>query len=502
MNFQLPNNTIKAGDTSTITLPQGFTFNTNYEFDVFASDQSVVAHAKMDSATGKLVLTYTDYAESHSDITGTITATIRADTQNNKDYSTKPFILIVGEHQVNAGNATYKEYSGDNPEEKITKWGVIQVDDNTIAYRIRVNASSQNLTNVTVSDSLESTGMTYNKDSFSITRGKCSINSSGVFQMSGESDVTSQFPISFNDDDTAFNVDLGNIGTDSFYIKYTVSINYTPVNKESFKNKVSLKHDGTTTSDDYTDTTQWLTASGEANGYNYSIHLVKTNEVGKPLAGAVFSVVRVRSGKVVGTMTTNAAGEASIGGLLRDDYTITETQAPDGYDVAGPVTVTADQMNNDDQTAEVKITDNLTPTSVSVTKKWDDQDDQDGIRPDSVQVQLYADGEASGDPVTLNADNDWTYKWAKLTKSANGKDVAYTVKEVSTAKGYTSTVSGTQVNGYTITNTHTPVVTTPKTSTTEKSLAKTGSDIGLITGFALILMVAAGAILLVRRRSH
>ena len=57
------------------------------------------------------------------------------------------------------------------------------------------------------------------------------------------------------------------------------------------------------------------------------------------------------------------------------------------------------------------ITNTHTPdqTSVTVTKAWADENNQDGIRPASVKVQLYADGSASGDPVELNEANKWTY---------------------------------------------------------------------------------------------
>src|SRR5699024_2610708 len=63
-----------------------------------------------------------------------------------------------------------------------------------------------------------------------------------------------------------------------------------------------------------------------------------------------------------------------------------------------------------------KIKNSYTPakTEVSVKKAWDDKDNQDGIRPDSIEVQLYADGKEAGDPVTLNADNKWTTTWKDL----------------------------------------------------------------------------------------
>ncbi|MDO4888204.1 MAG: Cna B-type domain-containing protein [Actinomycetaceae bacterium] len=104
------------------------------------------------------------------------------------------------------------------------------------------------------------------------------------------------------------------------------------------------------------------------------------------------------------------------------------------------------------------ITNAYTPgrTSVTVSKAWDDAGDQDGVRPTSIQVQLYANGQAEGDPVTLNADNQWTHTWKELHLKDAGKTIDYTVQEVDTPTGYTVTVSGDATEGYTLTNAHTP----------------------------------------------
>ncbi|MET1031264.1 SpaA isopeptide-forming pilin-related protein [Domibacillus tundrae] len=50
------------------------------------------------------------------------------------------------------------------------------------------------------------------------------------------------------------------------------------------------------------------------------------------LAGSVFTVVN-ESGKVVASLTTNSAGEASVPNLGFGTYTVTQTAAPDGYAV-------------------------------------------------------------------------------------------------------------------------------------------------------------------------
>ena len=109
-------------------------------------------------------------------------------------------------------------------------------------------------------------------------------------------------------------------------------------------------------------------------------------------------------------------------------------------------------------------------TSVSVKKVWNDSNNQDGIRPDSVTVQLYADGKASGAPVDLNAANNWSHTWTKLAKKANKTDIEYTVDEVSVPEGYTKTVSANEAKTeYVITNTHV-------TETTEATVKKVWND--------------------------
>ncbi len=123
-------------------------------------------------------------------------------------------------------------------------------------------------------------------------------------------------------------------------------------------------------------------------------------------------------------------------------YTVTENQV-DGYSTA---------------VSGTDITNTHTPgqTSVTVSKAWDDADDQDGIRPASVKVQLYADRQPYGDAVELGGDNQWSHTWTGLAQKSGGRDVAYTVQEVGSANGYASSVSGSAPEGFTVTNSHTP----------------------------------------------
>ena len=104
------------------------------------------------------------------------------------------------------------------------------------------------------------------------------------------------------------------------------------------------------------------------------------------------------------------------------------------------------------------ITNKHTPatTSITVKKAWDDDDNRDKIRPESVTVQLKANGETvEGKTLTLNETNGWSGKFDNLPVNKNGSAITYTVEETEVPKGYTA-VPGTAKNDYTITNTYNP----------------------------------------------
>ena len=82
------------------------------------------------------------------------------------------------------------------------------------------------------------------------------------------------------------------------------------------------------------------------------------------------------------------------------------------------------------------ISNEPTTTEIAVTKTWQGAEGtplEEGL-PGSVGVTLYqqtAEGEPVqyGDPVTLNAENNWTYTWEQLPKEVDGQAVTYTVVE-------------------------------------------------------------------------
>ena len=129
-------------------------------------------------------------------------------------------------------------------------------------------------------------------------------------------------------------------------------------------------------------------------------------------------------------------------------YTVVETEI-DGYtgttarEVIEPKAATDTEPAVEGKTV-VKITNkhDIEKTKVVVNKIWDDDKNRDGIRTD-ITLQLMADNVEMGDPVTLtmedNAGDDWSYTFEPLDVYKDGKVIEYTVKEITTIDGYTTT---------------------------------------------------------------
>ena len=110
------------------------------------------------------------------------------------------------------------------------------------------------------------------------------------------------------------------------------------------------------------------------------------------------------------------------------------------------------------------ITNKYTPetTAITIVKDWEDSDNQDALRPESIQVQVYADGEAYGEPITLNADNNWSAQVVELPVLDNGNEIVYSVEELNVPAGYTAEIimDPNLKNVFIITNTHIPETVT------------------------------------------
>ena len=154
--------------------------------------------------------------------------------------------------------------------------------------------------------------------------------------------------------------------------------------------------------------------------------------------------------------------------LPLDEYTVVENEIGengkaqiDGYtlSVTGNGTAKVDLKTKKDQTVEITNAYTAIPmTEATVTKIWDDANDQDGIRPTELKVNLMKNGTKHSE-VTLNEANGWTATVSNLPVKDGTTDNVYTWEEDANAlpQGYTLKSQSTSGTVTTITNSHTPV---------------------------------------------
>ena len=97
----------------------------------------------------------------------------------------------------------------------------------------------------------------------------------------------------------------------------------------------------------------------------------------------------------------------------------------------------------------------ITLRNISVI--WDDNNDQDGIRPDTVNIKLKGNDKLI-DSSELNEDVKWKHSFTKLPVRENGNEITYTAEE-NEIPGYTTSIEKTDT-GYVFTNTHIPETVT------------------------------------------
>ena len=377
--FDLAGKDVKAGDTTDITVPDALII-TSQSFDIKTTTkpEQVIAHATVDKDNKKISLTYTDYAEKHSDTHGNFYFYARIDFKKHPQQGEIPVEMTVNNKTTIAGKVTFKGVGDGNPNLlKKTSW-VHSDDPKTISYGISVNQLKQNIKNVTVEDNLQFTNASYVKDSFRVTKGEMSYVD-GEWQFNNTKDVTNEHPITVGENGQSFVVNLGDISeTDQYRITYDVHLNYSPADGEVLNNQATLKGKNIKTKEAVNKAAVQI-AGGSGVGYVFTIHIHKVDDANQPLAGAKFKVVRQANNQVIGEYVTDKDGNITVNGLLKDKYILTETEAPTGYTIKIAETVvnaedfgedhkvTKTIINPKEQTTTTTTTTTEEPTTTSTT---------------------------------------------------------------------------------------------------------------------------------------
>ena len=425
-NFDLTGKDVKAGDTTDITVPDALIITSN-SFDIKVDGtKEVIAHAKVDKDNKKISLTYTDYAENHSDTKGSFFFYARIDFKKHPQQGEIPVEVTVNNKTTIAGKVTFKGVGDGNPNLlKKTSW-VHSDDPRTISYTISVNQLKENMKEVTVEDNLQFTNASYVKDSFRVTKGEMSYVD-GEWQFNNTKDVTNEHPVTVGENGQSFVVNLGDISeTDQYRITYDVHLNYSPVDGEVLNNQATLKGKNIKTKEVVNPATVQI-AGGSGIGYVFTINIHKVGDANQPLAGAKFKVVRQANNQVIGEYVTDKDGNITVNGLLKDKYILTELQAPEGYTITTADTpVNAEDFSETDHAVTKTIVNpkakpKATQATIELDKTLTGRDLTDG----EFSFELY-EGANKLQTVT-NKNGKVTFAPIEYTEEG---EHTYTVKEV------------------------------------------------------------------------
>lgn len=446
---------LHEGDYFDITLPDKMVFpsdSASVDFNIYGADGATVigkAHVTPGAGNkgGTVRVTFTDWVEGKENVKGNIHLSARFDREQVTTGEENSFSISVGGQVVPVTVTVTGPKELDH--EILAKWGQSASNSKEQAeWWVRINHQKSTLSNVVISDHLtEGTGSeTYIADSFRLTR--IEMDSYGNTTTTYETiDLTGKLNIS--SDKKSFTLNLGNANGQQYRLVYRTT--YTP--GTTLRNNVTLN----STEQSKTTTSTHISANSGGSGSGTLANKIKLTKVDADdnsitLANAVFTVTRPDG--TTFELTTGADGTVTSGTLTSGTYKVREKTPPAGY-----------ELNNEAYTLIVNsaggalqtIKDEPIKTSVSVNKKWV------GSTEDTAKVHLYADGKDTGKSATLNALTGWKYTFDNLRKfNTDGSEIKYTVKEDVPA-GYEDKITGSQEDGYTITNTNVEKISVPVT---------------------------------------
>ena len=458
-----------------------------------APDGKVIANAIVTSGStsaedSSVRIIFTKEAEGKEGIKGTLF--IKSEIQHSIIEGGKSETFVVKtetktlEFEVEVG---FPEYF---TKQVLQKWFTPNLvshngsENKYIAWAVRISYNSDafdNVTNIVLKDKLSATGgdmtgIRYLEDSFILKEFK-KVDGKEKPQQVGETKSITADKISFNPEKTAFTLDLTSLISSApieTNLRYWIVEYKTTYKKDipgfALSNNVEL----TISSKTWKTSKTFKQESGGSSQYlveAVTIIKVDAEDTTKKLPDAEFTLKSTKDGKVW-TLKTAADGTVTSEQLPVGEYILKEIAAPDGYildDAESTVVVKSGEATVCTVTNTKKPVNPPPPpspatTSVRVNKLWDDANDQDGLRPDSITVQLYANGIVI-DTITLNAANMWTVTFNDLpVNTAEGTAIVYTVEET-VPEGYTKDIVGNAAaDSFTITNTHTPETTSVSVS--------------------------------------
>ena len=133
------------------------------------------------------------------------------------------------------------------------------------------------------------------------------------------------------------------------------------------------------------------------------------------------------------------------------DYTVAELRYGEPWETQYVTTY------NEENPFLIENTHKPITIDIEGAKTWNDENNRDGIRPESIEIHLLADGVLVENGVkTVTAADEWKWSFTNLPKYADGKEIVYTIEEVITAGTLAAELYEIVVDGYNVINTYIP----------------------------------------------
>lgn len=253
------------------------------------------------------------------------------------------------------------------------------------------------------------------------------------------------YTVAYNDTYTEFTLTINNPSNNAFMLNYMTtspadgSLVSNTAEMEVDNEKLPFRDDRPGVTSSTIERSSRITEGGviTADISNSLVLYKQDSKTGKMLEGAVFKVT-TPSGEEITLPPTDANGRVSTQPFSSEEikkgqFTVEEVTAPEGYVLdSNPMKVT---IKADGAVKTVKNTvDPNASKKLTVKKVWKDENNQDGKRPASIAVDVYANGQKLADKtVTVtggSTDAEWTAQTTDLPIfDANGQKITYTIGE-------------------------------------------------------------------------
>lgn len=168
--YELPDNLLKEGDTTTLTLPVGFDTAPPDYFEIKDGNEVIATATMHNENPAKIILKYTKYVEEHSGIKGSFYFNVSVNAEKINESGKYPITLTVNGKVIPAGEVNYNAPQFKNSQ--FSKSGWMTNDKTEGKYDIRINQDNVILVNAKLVDTLLSDNVSFIEDSIEIWNGK------------------------------------------------------------------------------------------------------------------------------------------------------------------------------------------------------------------------------------------------------------------------------------------------------------------------------------------